>query len=152
MTRPRFATSVLRPLGLAAALALLGHLGCLDRDEGHGLYVFDSRSKTVLVWKDLEKGHHNQRPNRVLAGAPRDLRILAHPWQADWLLGAGSTRASRPARDPDERDAGAGRRESSQGRGQASLTLWKDPHEGAAPVTVTLPGVQEIRGVAAGAE
>jgi len=54
---------------------LLGALGCKDDEGGPGgLYVYDNRSSSVLVWADLEKLHDAARDGRELPEADRTIR------------------------------------------------------------------------------
>ena len=125
--------------------------GSLAYDGQHNaLYLFahpsregDPAKASLMVFGAGQfHGSHDQAPQRTLAGVPRDLRIIAHPRQADWLLGAGFTAAATGS------EHGLG-----EGKGRATLYLWKAPSEGGAPATIQkLPGTSEIRGLAMGGE
>jgi hypothetical protein len=85
----------------------------------------------------------NQTPNRTLTGVTSNLRIISHPQDSDWLLGATFT--------PDtSTTAGV----PPTGAGGSDLLIWKAPSGGGAATSITLPGVNggtpEIRGMAIG--
>jgi len=111
----------------------LGHGSLAYDGRQHELYVLvppgDAGRTAILVFGDGQfNGRHDQAPARTLPDPPRDLRILARPWDGNWMLGAAGT--------------------ASGGRG--ALYLWKAPHEGGGHVEVpNLPGVTDIRGMAA---
>jgi len=81
----------------------------------------------------------NQAPSRTLTDVPSDLRIIAHPLNSDWLLGATYT--------PDSTTA-----PGLLGTGAATLLIWKDPSGGGTATAVTLPGVTSILGMAVGSD
>jgi len=81
----------------------------------------------------------NQSPNRTLTGVTSNLRILSHPQDSDWLLGATFT--------PDTSTTSG---VPPTGAGSPNLLIWKDPSGGGAATSVSLPGVTEIRGMAIG--
>lgn len=57
------------------AVALLGTLGCKDDENGPGgLYVYDNRSASVLVFSELEKVHDAARDRRELPKADRAIK------------------------------------------------------------------------------
>jgi len=126
----------------------LGYGSLAYDNQRHSLYLFahpsregDPAKAGLLVFGGSQfHGNHDQAPNRTLAGVPKDLRIIAHPLHADWLVGAGFTQAPGTA-------------EPGKGKGRATLYLWKSPADGGAPTTIQkLPGVTEIRGLAMGGE
>lgn len=126
----------------------LGYASLAYDGQRHSLYLFahpsregDPAKAGLLVFGASQfHGNHDQAPNRTLAEVPKDLRIIAHPLHAGWLVGAGFTPAPGAA-------------EPGQGRGRAALYLWKSPADGGAPTTIQkLPGVSEIRGLAMGGE
>jgi hypothetical protein len=107
----------------------------------------DEPKSAILVFGEGQfHGSHDQAPKRVLADVPEDLRIIVHPLDADWMLGAAFTPAAGKA------DKGKGKgKGQGQGKGQKTLYMWKSPSEGGKPVKVPgLPGVSEIRGIAVG--
>jgi len=115
----------------------------------HELYVLAGTASSadapreILVFGDSQfHGSYEQAPQRTLRGVPDALRILALAPDGNWMVGAGFTPEARAS---DSRRAMG----SGQGSGQPSLTLWADPHQGEAPLTLPdLPGLREIRGLA----
>jgi len=116
-----------------------------DGDKS-ALYVFaepsaafaSTTTATIEVFNQgLFNNVGNYSPSRTLDSVPANLRILAHPANADWLVGAPYTPDSTT-------DAGL------LGTGSTTLYIWKAPSEGGTPSTVTLPGTTEIRGLAVG--
>lgn len=110
------------------------------------LYVFaepsatfaSTATATIEVFnQSLFNNVGNYSPSRTLDSVPANLRILAHPADADWLVGA-------PYTPTDTTTPGL------LGTGSTSLFIWKTPSEGGTPTTVTLPGTSEIRGLAVG--
>jgi hypothetical protein len=110
------------------------------------LYVFaepsaafvSTATATIEVFnQSLFNNVGNYSPSRTLDSVPANLRILAHPADADWLVGAPYT--------PDSLTAAG-----LLGTGSTSLFIWKTPSDGGTPTTVTLPGTTEIRGLAVG--
>jgi hypothetical protein len=150
------------------AVALLGAPGCKDREDGpDGLYVYDNRSSSVLVWRDLEQVHD--------AARDRELFALLPPAAGDsaktsiLVFGAGQFHGSHdqpPSRIlPDlpgdlriiihapvsDWMAGAASEPAEDGLGQGRKTLypWPSSGSGQPPVTVeNLPGAGEIRALA----
>jgi hypothetical protein len=79
-------------------------------DARHELYVLTGTdaqtSPKILVFGEGQfHGTFNQRPNRTLDGVPSQLRILAHPRNSDWLVGASFTQAGGRPRRADEANA-----------------------------------------------
>jgi len=110
------------------------------------LYVFDpgnaSATAAVLVFRQSQftlSGNLNQSPGRTLgdpAGNVQNLRVLSHAPNSDWLLGANIVTAATT---------------TSSGDGGSALLIWKNPSSGAvASISVTLPGVTSLRGMALG--
>jgi len=81
-----------------------------------------------------------QKPARTLKdsqSALSNLRILSHPIDSDWLLGAGFS-------------PGAG--STFQGTGFSYFYLWSEPSAGASSASqITATGATEVRGLAIGA-
>jgi hypothetical protein len=99
-----------------------------------------STQPAVLVFnQSLFYNGFNQAPTRSLTDTQAtlpNLRIIAHPQNADWLAGADFTADAGPL---------------PTGTGMANLHLWKSPSGGGASSLVTgVPGATEIRGVAFG--
>lgn len=93
--------------------------------------------------QSLFNGGINQAPTATLADTQADLpdlRLISHPQNSDWLLGADFT--------PDTATAGGGL--LLTGTGKAVLHVWKNPSKGGSSTEVTLPGVTEIRGALIG--
>ncbi len=110
------------------------------------LYVFDAGSASttaaVLVFRQSQftlSSNLNQSPNRSLGDAAanvQNVRVLSHPTNSDWLLGANIVTAATT---------------TSTGDGGPTLLIWKTPSTGAvSSVAVTIPGVASIRGMALG--
>lgn len=110
------------------------------------LYVIDAGSSSttaaVLVFRQSQftlSGNLNQSPNRSLGDAAanvQNVRVLSHPTNSDWLLGANIVTAATT---------------TSTGDGGPTLLIWKTPSTGAvSSVAVTIPGVTTIRGMALG--
>jgi len=108
----------------------------------HSVYVLvppaGDEAASILAFGEAQfHGQHNQAPDRALPGTPKDLRIIAHPVNSDWLLGAAFTRSGS----------------HGKGKGQDCLYIWKAPSGGGAAVKVAaLPGVKELRGMAMSAD
>ena len=62
---------------LPLLLALLGAWGCVDRPDDGGLYVFDNSSRSILVWKDLDKVHEAAQARKPVPAADRTLTSQA---------------------------------------------------------------------------
>jgi hypothetical protein len=99
-----------------------------------GVPPAEDKPAALLVFGEAQfHGQHDQSPNRTLPEPPKGLRIIVHPPQADWLLGAAFSKGDSHGR----------------GKGKDSLYLWKAPSEGGSFVEVpALPGVKELRGMA----
>jgi hypothetical protein len=120
--------------------------GSLGYDAQHlALYVFapDSASPTdaaILVFDSSTFSTSlDVAPSRTLgdtAGALATLRIIAHPADGDWLLGANFTLTSGST-------IGAG-------TGGSTLLIWDAPSGDSAALSVTMPDTSEIRGMAIG--
>jgi len=126
---------------------LIGSLTRLPGPTTWGSLAFDSQRSALYVYaqstspaavlvfnqSQLSLNGLNQAPVRTLADASLgNLRIIAHPPDSDWLLGADS--AAAPA---------------LTGAGTTNLRIWKNPSGGGAAVSGALP-VTEIRAVALG--
>ncbi len=110
------------------------------------LYVVDSGSSSataaVLVFRQSQftlSGNLNQSPSRSLgdpAANVQNVRLLSHPTNSDWLLGANIVTAATT---------------TGTGDGGPTLLIWKTPSTGAvSSVAVTIPGITSIRGMALG--
>lgn len=152
-------------IGAETKLSSPFRYGALAYDGRHQeLYVYAGIKPTpeskavpeILVFDEGQfTGRSNQPPRRTLPGAPADLRVLVHPPHADWLLGASFTAfqaepKSKREEDMDHRPSVDSTLTSGTGDGKAQLTIWKSPHDSDEPITITLPEVQEIRGMAIG--
>lgn len=117
--------------------------GSLGYDtQNNQLYVFSGPTSSsippILVFNQSQfsQGTFNLGPVRALADTATSLgglRIISHPANADWLLGA---RYTPPA-------------STGTGTGGPVLLIWKNPSIGGASLAATLP-VTEIRGMAIG--
>ena len=120
--------------------------GSLGYDaQNRALYVFGgpaTSSTAILVFNagEFSLGGFDQAPARSLGDSAADLaslRILSHPANSDWMLGANATAVT-----------------GTTGTGQATLFIWKAPSEGGAAIQAALPettaGAVQIRGMAIG--
>jgi len=106
--------------------------------QRNALYAFGQGSPQVVVFNmsqfTIGGNNFNQTPVRSLADTSlTSLRVLSHPVNGDWLLGANGSA-------PNSTDTGAG---------TSSLLIWNAPSGGGAATSVTLPAL-EIRGMAIG--
>jgi hypothetical protein len=132
---------------------LVGDRTLLPDTLGYGALAFDQRHHLLYALVPPAKagdppsiltfgegqfhGHHNQAPERVLPKPPRNLRLIVHPSNSHWMLGAGFTRTG----------------DRGQGAGQGKLYLWKAPSEDGTWIEVpSLPGVTDLRGMASAAD
>jgi hypothetical protein len=102
------------------------------------LYVLAAGTSPVLAFNKSQftTQPFDQVPAATLAaGNLSSLRILSHPNNSDWLLGAYITDTPTT---------------TGTGTGGTDLLVWDAPYTGAAPVEVTLPGSLEVRGMAIG--
>lgn len=110
------------------------------------LYAFGQGSPAVAVFnlsQFTSGGSYNQTPARTLgdpSASLANLRIISHPANGDWLLGANFTTAPST---------------TSTGTGGSALLIWKTPSGGGSAVSVTLPtptsgSAPEIRGMTIG--
>jgi hypothetical protein len=134
---------------VVGALTELGsplEYGSLAYDSQNlALYVFapDSAAATDAAILVFTSGSFSPgldvAPSRSLgdtAWALASLRIIAHPADGDWLLGADFTLTSGST-------IGAG-------TGGDTLLIWKAPSGGSAAITAKMTGTSEIRGMAIG--
>lgn len=116
--------------------------GSLGYDSQNNLlYAFTQprdNPAQVLVFSagQFTAGGLNQAPRKILADAAGDLanlRVIAHPPDNDWLLGAFFTAAA-----------------TGTGTGQGLLRIWNSPSAGGAGLNLTMTGASQIRGMALG--
>jgi hypothetical protein len=106
--------------------------------RNHTVYVLvpksgDAATSILAFGEGQFHGHHDQAPNRTLPDPPKALRLIVHPVNGDWLLGAAFTRSG----------------DNGNGKGLEDLYIWKGPSGGGTVVKVEgLPGVKELRGMA----
>ena len=109
------------------------------------LYAFGQGSPQVVVFNKSQftigGNNFNQTPVRTLADTSlTSLRVLSHPANGDWLLGANYTTAPSA---------------TATGTGGPNLLIWKEPSGGGSATSVSLPTpasgtAPEIRGMAIG--
>lgn len=122
-------------------------IGSLGYDtQNNLLYVFSGPNLGSLplvvafTQNQFGKGTFDQLPAMSLpdtaATLGGTLRIISHPPNSDWMLGADYTAPAQGA--------------TGTGTGQSTLVFWKSPSTGAAAVPATMPGGLDIRGMAIG--
>jgi hypothetical protein len=112
--------------------------------QRNALYAFGQGSPQVVVFNKSQftigGNNFNQTPVRTLADTSlTSLRVLSHPVNGDWLLGATGTAPST----------------TSTGTGASNLLIWNAPSGGGSATSVILPTpasgtAPEIRGMAIG--
>jgi hypothetical protein len=139
---PHLATDRNLLAGAATGLKKPMRYGSLAYDQQHHeLYVFaqppegDELAQILVFGGGQFFGEVNQAPRRTLKDVPRNLRIICHPFRADWLLGAGF----KPGQE-------TGKESDGTGRGQDLLYLWKSPSGGGEPRTLKGLQVKDAKG------
>jgi len=134
------ANVILDKSGQSTSVTELKAYGCLAFDyvTGSGIVYAARQASTdpvLLFTPDMFDTGFQLAPSRVLTG-PTDglLRIIAHPGQKDWLVGAESVAA-----------------DNTTGAGKNLLWIWKAPSAGDTNLSLTLPdttGTVKILGLA----
>ena len=99
MSRPSAPCSPFRRFWLPVFLATLAMLGCVKKETGSTLYLYDSGSSAVVTWENVDKVYEAAKEGKPVPAADRTIHYKEFKnMTLEFRVAAGSAVQPRPGR------------------------------------------------------